>query len=677
MSEKLQIELRKLFVKNDGKGLERVVSIIGDSITKAEIALVKVFEGKPLPQGKKYRNPLDAGLVPIVRQVSEIDLCNVFTYIVNKTPQLVKNIPMGADKKDGSSDSADSTKKEARSKLELDKKIQYVQDKCYEAQKLIDRYYTNFSNEVNVESRIGLYNLTRNLQLVFSTNTETTSVLDYNSKELANIFPQIQAYNSFLENVFGFFNKFSDFSNLPIKDIDKIRSYIDKTRGVLVAVQALDPKNPGSLIGLGITFLSPKIQQDIDKLNKIVNPERLLPFVKNIQAVCLNVQNTVKFVLSIIRRAQNVISTAVRVVRIMQIVRRFIYLLLVALPNMFLTVGINQAFSDGLKKIEDLLNKILNALNQLNGILVRIILSIEYIISQIEAILGHLRTIILNLESCNNADPEIVKQLKEVASSLENDLKTLKDFKNNYESKKYGKDSTFGDKRNKYNIQIITEQLSDEGISLKRRYGIALDKNGALVASSTPTFASDDSIIVNEVKLILVSKKLVNPEVSELSTESISVINESLNFLEDDDLALSDDLFDFNTNFDFENQDSLDDPDNENEEKGIGLNAFANKLPGGKKLRERVRKKINAIVGNFSSQNPNVSVPVSQNVLQQGNSNSTYNKEEKIKQLEQKKQELVKQRRRALLTGPAGAAIVAAKSKEIADIDKQIKELRK
>jgi hypothetical protein len=34
----------------------------------------------------------------------------------------------------------------------------------------------------------------------------------------------------------------------------------------------------------------------------------------------------------------------------------------------------------------------------------------------------------------------------------------------------------------------------------------------------------------------------------------------------------------------------LDAPDNENEEIGLGLNAFANNLPGGKRLRKRMRK---------------------------------------------------------------------------------------
>lgn len=684
--ERLNSQLKELFKKNDGKGLEKIVSIIGDTITKVEISLTNVFEGKPTPKGKKYKNPLDRGIVPIVREVSAIDLCNILTYVVNKSPELVKKIPTAADKRDGSNDKADSTKKEARSKTEFEKTIESLQDKAYEAQLLIDNYYVNFSNANNSDSRIGLYNLTTNLQLVFSNVNEASSLLNEANNNIKDLFPQVSAYNAFLQNVFGYFNRFSDLSTASTRELDKIKSYVDKTRGVLVAIQALDPKNPAKLVGLGVAFLSPKIQDDLNKLNKIINPDKLLPFVKNIQAVCVNIQNSVRLVLSIIRRAQAIISTAVNIVRVLQIVRRIIYILLVALPNLFLTAGVNQAFSDGLNKIKEFLDKIIKALSQVNNILLRVVVVVEYIISQIEEILNYIKIIIANLENCNNADPIIVKDLKDVAKSLENSLKTLKDFRNNYENKKYGKNNTFGDKDNKYSINIITEQLADEGIALKRRYGVALDKNGILVASSTPTFASDDNVIIGEVKLILVSKKLVNPEMSELSADSINTINESLNFLEDDEISIED--FNIEADFDINTEDSLDDPDNENEEKGIGLNAFANKLPGGKKLRERVRKKIASILGTFTAENPSVRVPVSRNVTQTGggsgtsqtstaNSNSTYNKEERIKQLEEKREELKKQRRRALLAGPAGAAIVAAKTKEIRDIDKEIQQLRK
>ena len=41
-------------------------------------------------------------------------------------------------------------------------------------------------------------------------------------------------------------------------------------------------------------------------------------------------------------------------------------------------------------------------------------------------------------------------------------------------------------------------------------------------------------------------------------------------------------------NTDFDN--GLDSGENENENDGVGLNAFANKLKGGKKLRNRMRK---------------------------------------------------------------------------------------
>lgn len=669
--EQLNIKLRENFKSNDATGLERVVSLIGDGITKAEVALTRLFEGKPLPKGKKHKNPLDKGVVPIVRDLSEIDLCNIFTYVINKSPDLVKKIPTAADKKDGSNDKADSTKKEARQKTQFEVALEKIQDKAYKAQSLIDNYYVNFSDSNNAVSRLGLNNLVENLRLVFSDLQEANTLLNETNQNLKEVFPQLSAYNSFLENVFGHFNKFSNFSTVSIKELDKVRSYIDKTRGVLVAIQALDPRNPAKLLTAGIAFLSPKIQEDLNKLNKIVKPEKLLPFVKKIQLACVNIQNSVKLVLSIIRRAQSIINTAVNVVRVLQIVRKVIYILIVVIPNLFTTAGVNQGIADGLGKIRDFLNKIIKALGQINSILLRVLLVVEYIISQIEEILGYIKIIILNLESCNYSDPQIVKDLKDVANSLENNLKTLKDFRDNYQNKKLSKNSKFGD----YTINIVTEQLADEGITLRRRYGVALGLNGVLVASSTPTFASDDSIIIREVKAILVSKKLVNPEMADLDSESLNTINESLNFLEDDEITLEDlnvdELIDTST------EDGIDDPDNEDEEKGIGLNAFANKLNGGKKLRERVRKKIAKILGDFRTQNPSISVPLSQSTLQQkATSNSTYNKEEKIKQLEEKREELVKQRRRALLAGPAGAAIVVAKTKQIKDIDKDIKDLR-
>jgi hypothetical protein len=328
---------------------------------------------------------------------------------------------------------------------------------------------------------------------------------------------------------------------------------------------------------------------------------------------------------------------------------------------------------EGVEKLQKLLDNIIKRLTQLNQILQIIVYVVEYVILQIEQVLLYLKIIILNLENCNYADPDIVKDLKNTVASLEDTVKVLKDFKNNYENKKSSTNNTFGDVKNKYTIRIITEELADDSIDIKRRYGIALDKNGVLVASSTPTFASEDSIIIDEVKLILVSKKLVNPEISELSSESIATINDSLNFLEDDELTMEKFIDDINTDFSTSNEE-VDDPNNEDEEKGIGLNAFVNKLSGGKKLRQRVRKRLSAISGNYQSTVSSMNNPIAQKFA---NSQSTYSKNLKIEELQDQRVELVKQRSKALLLGPAGAAVVAAKTKEIKDIDAQITELRK
>ena len=68
-----------------------------------------------------------------------------------------------------------------------------------------------------------------------------------------------------------------------------------------------------------------------------------------------------------------------------------------------------------------------------------------------------------------------------------------------------------------------------------------------------------------------------------MTSQDTQIIDESLNFLEDDNISI-DGLTMPNLN------DGLDDADNENENSGLGLNAFVNNLSGGKKLRKRMRE---------------------------------------------------------------------------------------
>jgi hypothetical protein len=185
-----------------------------------------------------------------------------------------------------------------------------------------------------------------------------------------------------------------------------------------------------------------------------------------------------------------------------------------------------------------------------------------------------------NLKACTNVDNQLVSDMETQRDNLLSTANGFESFVDNYKNKNTESNNTFG----KYTIQIVTEEVVDDAINLRRRYGIAQEVNGTIVARSQPTFASEDRIIVNEVKQQLATLGLIKSEnLSSFTLEELNTIEESLKFLTDNTISLN-----IVENTDFDN--GLDAGNNENENDGVGINAFVNKLQGGKKLRERMRK---------------------------------------------------------------------------------------
>jgi hypothetical protein len=79
---------------------------------------------------------------------------------------------------------------------------------------------------------------------------------------------------------------------------------------------------------------------------------------------------------------------------------------------------------------------------------------------------------------------------------------------------------------------------------------------------------------------LLIQKNLIKNPVSLFTDAELNVIADSLSILSDSDIVLEDIM----------DENYLDSPDNEDENSGLGLNAFINKLKGGKKLRRRIKK---------------------------------------------------------------------------------------
>jgi hypothetical protein len=184
--------------------------------------------------------------------------------------------------------------------------------------------------------------------------------------------------------------------------------------------------------------------------------------------------------------------------------------------------------------------------------------------------------------------------MKTTINNLSGTVNNLQGFLDRYNTAQDQINRTFGE----YVIEIITEQLVDEGISIRRRFGIARNTDGYIVAQSTPTFASLDLIIINEVKLILSSKGLVKTGLNSLSPEETIIISESLKYLDEQDISIE--------SVELSPTDLTNLEENDQE---LGLQSFLNNLPGGKALRKRVRKILakqsQNLTSNLNSVDPN------------------------------------------------------------------------
>lgn len=671
----------------DGIGFEKAINVVGDGVTKFRVKLGDIFEGKPKVikanvTRSRFSNPLDKGLVPLTRELSEIDLCNCITYLINKTQDVKPFKPKEKNKKSGEDNKPDNENPNKPPQTLFERKLSFIQNKAYQVQVIIDDYQTLYSNTIGPDSRAQLLGAISGIQQIFAAG-QNSLLNELNDPEIRKVFPQVNVFENFFRNVNRFFDRYTNVPEIPLADVRKVLSYVDKIRAICVAIQGLN--SLAALTQLANGIVGGKIAEDIQKLNKIVKPEKLVPLIKNIQKTCLSLQQICKLLISYIQTARTIISVATLLVKIFRIVKKF--LLALPLPNMFTTAGITNLFSDITNnKVQDGITQIIKRLNQVNQILLTIVDLISYIVSQIDEVLVYIKIIIANLENCNNVDADTVNDLKQSAKDLEDSKNTLIAFRNNYLNNKNAVNSTYGDRNSKYTIKVIEEQITDRNISIKRRYGIALDKAGYIVAKSTPTFASDTSIIVNEVKIELVSKGLVNPDLSQLSARDIGTINESLNFLESEDISIDDIGNELSLDSLESDKFGLDGAENENnDQENLGLNSFINGIKGGKKLRRKMRKMMAKHLSNTASDlravDPNSRTASNlqsqaQNQESRAAQESSVDNKKEINDLNKKKNRLLTEKK-ILTRLRARQSKIQKIDEEIKAIDAQIQELQK
>jgi hypothetical protein len=626
---------------SQAKGLEKVIGLIAAFVLKAQNRTTIIFYGNGQKSPNRFRNSLNRGIIYVLKELSSVDFCNIINYTLN-------NVKLG-DK------SFNPKKPPGQNASEAEIRKWAVQKKAYDFQKTIDKYYGQFGSTSNVESNLGLLNLVKSINLAIDNLLDAKNGL--NDPNLVKSFPEIYLISNYLNNTKAQINSYVQTSVIPENEVQKLLVTVGKIREVLIAIQAIN--TPAALIGSIDSFSGGAIQESLAKINRLIDaPGRLIPRLKDLLKLVNNIASVARSIAGFINLAKTIVTIALLLIRVFNIIKAFFVTL--PIPGLLTTLGLTTFAGKTYQQVleEQGTKKLITRLSQMNLVLTIMSSFVTNLLAAIDQVLIILRSILLNLQSCNNVDEDLLGELDNTIKNLEDASVPLRKFINDVNTAQERSQKTFGE----YSIEIVQEQIVDEGISLRRRYGIARNSRNEIVVESSPTFASLDLIIINEVKVLLVSKGLVKSGIQDLSSEELSIVMESMNFLGETDITLD--------NIQSANSIDLSSIDLDND-SGLGINSFVDNLPGGRALRKKVRKKLisnnEKLSANLKSSDPNSSY--TQNITKQTEDQT---KKLKIQDLTEEREKLQKALIGAAINPAASVVII----KKIKDIDEQLKQLK-
>jgi hypothetical protein len=553
----------------NGKGMAAVSNNIWKSILSYFNRFPEIFFGKTSSKkGQKSTNWADYGVAYITALLASLDLCSIINTISNLTENL--NV-------------AKFNPNQNPPPNDFKWKVQKV---AYEIQVSIDSFNRVYSLSANPGDTIStaIAAISPNLQ-------KLTSQEYLGSEDMRKAFPQVDQINNYLIDKLSKFQQTSTISNTDNRSINDTLKTLSLIRNSCVLIQGLN--TPANFSRYAQSALGTSVYNTIDKLGvDNIDPKKLSDIITSLQRRLIPINKGASFILKYIQYLQFIIKVSLTLVKIFRILINF--LILLPLPNVILIAGINIGLSKGERKLDDYLKNTLKLLSEINLFIAMIVALLRGLTAVLDQIINDLETILQKLKSCtrtsentNSADAETIRGLELTLQDLQNTNRDLKNFVINYETKKENNKKTYEG----YTIEIRTEDVSDQNVlnvTLPRRYGIALDAAGIQAVRSDFTYASDDSVIINQVKLLLTSKGLVKPQEQLFTNQQLDILNEAMAAVEDNNISM-DDIPAAPTLSEY-----MDSPDNEDENDGLGLNAFVNKLSGGKRLRKRIKEKMAA-----------------------------------------------------------------------------------
>lgn len=619
-----------------GKAIEGIITNSSKAIGNLQVSVNKILWGRGNSQPRQTAtfntttgqleytatpvNPapgknklLDSGLFSALDTIIKLDLCNILQYLLSNV-----NIPSKPKK-----DRGDKTKW-----TDAQKTLYAIQDAASFIVAQIDKYtaYPNtlissftssgpnglatnistaqYNQAVQQQTETGTTNLSgfdiakyNTFYLIQSikdslnaTAPKEGSIFSSEDRALLAQVPGISSKLNYLDDFIASINKYTDYRNISNSDLENIRKKIALVRTICVAIQTLDLK---SVVGAAANFLGADIRSQIQELSKFIDPTKLISTLKAINNTIQSFVRIVQRIQQILKTAQFIIKILILFVKIFTFIRKFLTKL--PLPNLFTVVGIQSTLSSFTEDAKESIKDATKTLKEINALLQVLLDFVRYVLANTNQLAIRIQAILDKLKDCEavkdpngNVSP-VIAQLEGTLQTLKAVQQELEAYVTAYDSRTNPDTARFGE----YDIRVVDEELVDPGIPNKRRRGIAIDKNGAIVAQSDLTFATNTTVIIEEVKIKLIQLGLVQSNLGAITGEQAAIIAESLGYLSNNDV-IQDDLALDNP--------ELDSPDNEDENQGLGLQAFVNKLKGGRRLRNRTRKMMAKASAQFGAQ---------------------------------------------------------------------------
>lgn len=628
------------------KGLEKVIYLIANFTIKANASAVKVFYGSAGPSKGPIDKALKVGLIRVLEQLSTVDFCNILSYLAGKlggggfNPN---NPPEGGG---------------------VAAQLWKIQNEAFKLQLAIDRNLAEVTDFLGPDSTLRLTDLIILLSDTIRTRVNTSvdefiaelksqSQNSDRASEIASLISRVEYFKLGLSELTSVLDTFG--ANVTIGNAQKAINLINKVRTTLVLIQGLN--NPAAALALANQLTGGAIQQQIARLSSLIPVDKLIPLLKKCTSTANKINSVGQKILAQIKTIQFIVKIALIIIKVFDILRLF-FILYFKLPNMMTTMDQTNMSSNIVQdKINNkVINMLIMRLEQLNYTIGLIYNFCNFLVSSIDEVSMRLKEIQLNIESCQNIDDSLKEDISNTINNLANTRNSLQEFINSVNNANKVRTNTAGE----YTIEIITEEVVDESINLRRRFGIAKNRNNVVVVETTPTFASLDLIIINEVKSKLAALGLIKLDSLGLALEDLDTIKESLSFLGDETVSLSD----VSLGKDMDSESIQED-----------INEFIGNLPGGRRMRIKIRKKL--IKNNINLINKvRQADPSSDGTKKLVKQKESEVRKLKIKNLEDEKKGLEIQLK-VLLVIPGGQALAIPIQKRIDEIDSEIQKIRK